>query len=171
VPARVSSAQFVGRAGELGVLDAALARAAAGVSGAVLLGGEAGIGKSRLIAEFERRARESGALVLVGECVDLAGGELPYGPIVAALRPLAAAEAAGGSTALPESARPSLARLWPALADGTPAGGDPTQFGQGQLFEAIHALIAHAASEQPVALVIEDLHWADRSTRDLAGVS
>ncbi|MEA2478254.1 MAG: hypothetical protein QOJ07_176, partial [Thermoleophilaceae bacterium] len=167
MPARVSSVDFVGRARELGVLDAALQRADEGHSGAVLVGGDAGIGKSRLIAEFERRARERGASVLVGECVDLAGGELPYGPIVAALRPLVTSGAAGPLEALHPTARVTLARLWPELAVDGAAGGEPAEFGQGQLFEAIHRLLASASAERPIALVIEDLHWADRSTRDL----
>ena len=164
MPVRVSSVDFIGRADELKAMEAALDRARDGQAGAVLLGGDAGIGKSRLVAEFERRATASGAQVLVGECVDLAGGELPYGPIVAALRPIATPEGPAGS--LPVAARAALSRLWPAIA-ADPGAADPAEFGQGQLFEAIHALIAAAGAERPLALVIEDLQWADRSTRDL----
>jgi DNA-binding NarL/FixJ family response regulator len=156
----------VGRAAELAALDAALARAADGVSGAVLVGGDAGIGKSRLVAEFERRAGEAGAEVLVGECVELAEGELPYGPVVAALRPLIGRMDSGPLASLHPTARTALGRLWPQLAeDGN--GTHTAEFAQGQLFEAVHRLIATAAAERPVALVVEDLHWADRSTRDL----
>ena len=166
VPARVSSPTFIGRAAELAALDAALARAAEGRSTAVLVGGDAGMGKSRLVAEFEQRARSTGAEVLVGECIELAEGELPYGPIVAALRPLVGAAEAGPLESLHPSARTALGRLWPELADfGSEA--QVTEFGQGQLFEAVHRLLATMAAERPVVLVVEDLHWADRSTRDL----
>ncbi len=156
----------MGRAAELAALDAALLRAAGGSSAAVLVGGDAGIGKSRLVAEFERRARAVGAEVLVGECVELAEGELPYGPVVAALRPLIGQVESGPLASLHPSARSALARLWPELADAN-GGAQAAEFAQGQLFEAVHRLIAASAAERPVALVVEDLHWADRSTRDL----
>ena len=166
MPARVSSPSFIGRAEELAALAAALERAAAGQSAAVLLGGDAGMGKSRLVAEFEQRARETGAEVLVGQCVELADGELPYGPVVAALRPLATGAADGPVDALHPGARAALARLWPELSD--PDGGlTGPAFEQGQLFEAVHRLIAAHAAERPLVVVVEDLHWADRSTRDL----
>jgi DNA-binding CsgD family transcriptional regulator/tetratricopeptide (TPR) repeat protein len=166
VPVRVSSVDFIGRAAELAALEAALARAAEGQAGAVLIGGDAGIGKSRLVTEFDRRATAGGARVLVGECVDLAGGELPYGPVVAALRPLVG-DPDGPAASLPPTARTTLSRLWPALAGNAGAAADSPEFGQGQLFEALHDLLARAAADQPVALIIEDLQWADRSTRDL----
>src|SRR4051812_36864794 len=147
VPARVSSPTFIGRAAELAALDAALARAADGQAGAVLVGGDAGMGKSRLVTEFERRAGAGGARVLVGECVDLAGGELPYGPVVAALRPLVSDPDGGPAASLPPTARTTLSRLWPALGRDAPASPDSPEFGQGQLFEALHDLLAEAASE------------------------
>lgn len=77
---------FVGRRSELAALDAVLARAGDGDGSAVLVEGEAGIGKSRLMARLESRARAAGVAVLVGECLPLAGGELAFAPIVAALR-------------------------------------------------------------------------------------
>jgi DNA-binding CsgD family transcriptional regulator len=128
----------------------------------VLLGGDAGMGKSRLVAEFEQRARADGAEVLVGQCVELADGELPYGPVVAALRPLATGTPVD---ALHPGARAALARLWPELGDFDGRAGPA--FEQGQLFEAVHRLIAAHAAERPLVVVVEDLHWADRSTRDL----
>jgi DNA-binding CsgD family transcriptional regulator/tetratricopeptide (TPR) repeat protein len=165
VAARVSSPSFVGRGPELAALDSALARAAAGRSTAVLLGGDAGMGKSRLVAEFEQRADHAGAEVLVGECVELSQGELPYGPIVVALRPLLARAADGPAQTLHPGARAALARLWTDLEVPDVAAG--VEFAQGQLFEAVHRLIAAQAAVRPVALVVEDLHWADHSTRDL----
>ena len=159
---RVSAERFVGRADELTALDAD--------SGLVLIAGDAGVGKSRLVGELERRARAAGKLVLVGECVELAEGELPYAAIVSALRPvLREGEALD---ALSASERRELAPLWPELArrdgaanaaDGAPAS---TGAGQGRVFALLLALLAQLAEERPVVFVVEDLHWADRSTRD-----
>ncbi len=167
MPARVSSAAFVGRGAELATLESGLARVCTGRSTAVLLGGDAGMGKSRLVAEFEDRALAAGAEVLVGECVEMADGELPYGPLVAALRPLVAVSAQdeGPVPELAPGARAALARLWPELAQS--ASPPAVEFAQGQLFEAVHRLLAARAAHAPVALIVEDVHWADRSTRDL----
>jgi predicted ATPase len=79
VVGRVSSERFVGREEYLAALDDV---------GTFLIVGDAGVGKSRLVAELERRAAEKGKLALVGECLELTDGELPYAPIVSALRPV-----------------------------------------------------------------------------------
>ena len=83
---RISSPRLIGRAAELEALEGLLARAASGSGGALLVAGEAGIGKSRLVAELEARARGLDALALLGECVELAEGELAFSPIISALR-------------------------------------------------------------------------------------
>src|ERR1700750_1956570 len=75
---RVARERFVGREGELEALGED--------SGAVVIAGDAGVGKSRLVAELERRAISEGKFVLVGECVELTDGELPYAAVVSALR-------------------------------------------------------------------------------------
>jgi predicted ATPase len=79
---------FVGRAREVEQLERALERAAAGVGTTVLVAGEAGIGKTRLAAELGERARAAGFELLLGRCLDLIGTELPFQPLVEALRPL-----------------------------------------------------------------------------------
>jgi predicted ATPase len=88
---RVTSARVVGRERELAELEAVLADAARGRPSIAFLAGDSGVGKSRLLAEFERRARagDPPARVIGGDCVELGEGELPFAPIVAALRPLA----------------------------------------------------------------------------------
>ena len=121
---RVSSSTFVGRSGELAMLDAALDR----MPTFAFVAGESGVGKSRLVAEFEERAEVP---VLVGHCLELGGTTLPYAPLVEALRP---------------------------LGESVPEGAS-----QAHVFEALLALFERLG---PVALVIEDLHWADPSTRD-----
>jgi hypothetical protein len=84
----VSSPAFVGRSEQLDALVAALDRAEAGEAAAVFIGGEAGVGKTRLVAEFERIARARGARVLAGGCVDVGGSELPYARLLGPLRML-----------------------------------------------------------------------------------
>src|SRR5689334_19699177 len=160
----VSSSVFVGREQELAALEAALARADAGEGSVVLLAGESGIGKSRLIGELTERARASGATVLTGECLELAEGELPFAPIVGALRSL-------GRDQVEELIGPAhdeLARLLPELATGAPqgAGADGAFGSQSRLFEQLLGVLSALGREAPVLLVVEDLHWADRSTRD-----
>ena len=81
-----SGASFVGRGAELGVLGRGLALAGEGTAGTVVVGADAGVGKSRLVAEFRARAADGGACVLAGECVSLGAGVIPYAPLIDALR-------------------------------------------------------------------------------------
>ena len=160
----VSSSVFVGREQELAALEAAVARAGSGEGTVVLLAGESGIGKSRLIGELSERARAGGATVLTGECLELAEGELPYAPIVGALRSLGRDEV----EELIGPAHDELARLLPELAGGTSQDGraDGAFGSQARLFEQLLGILAALGRDAPVLLVVEDLHWADRSTRD-----
>jgi DNA-binding NarL/FixJ family response regulator len=162
---RVSSPTFVGRAEQLASFDQALARASQGDPVVVLVAGESGVGKTRLISECGERAVAAGARVLTGDCVELGEGELPYAPIVGALRDL---QRDLGTEQLVELAGPGgteLGRLLPeAGAAGTAAGDE--EFAQARLFEVLLALLGRLSEQTPLVLVIEDLHWADRSTRD-----
>jgi ATP/maltotriose-dependent transcriptional regulator MalT len=134
-----ASEVFVGRAGELGELERALDATRAGTGAAVLVAGEAGIGKTRLTSELARRARGAGFEVLVGHSIDLVGTELPYQPFAEALRPLGE----------------------PWQADRQAPGS------QLRVFEETLARLTGCAASAPVLLVLEDLHWADTSTLDL----
>jgi DNA-binding CsgD family transcriptional regulator len=162
---RVQSPTFVGRIEELQTLDAALKRAADADPAVVLVGGEAGVGKTRLVAELTARCPADEARVLAGGCVPVGDGALPYAPIVEALRALVGDVGAG---ALRELVGPS----WPELAGLLPAMGDPEadpagQGAQPRLFELLLGLLGRLGEQAPLVLVIEDLHWADSSTRDL----
>ncbi|HXD57901.1 MAG TPA: AAA family ATPase [Thermoleophilaceae bacterium] len=164
----MTSARVVGRGTELAELEAALADSAAGKPSIVFVAGESGVGKTRLLAEFERRARASSppARVIGGDCVELGEGELPYAPLVAALRPLAR-EQDPVVAALPEATRGELGALVPGLA---PARSEPQvrerdDAAQARLFEALLTLFDALGSEGTLLLSIEDIHWADRSTR------
>ena len=86
---RVTSSRLIGRAGELAALEAALSDATDGRPSVAFVAGESGVGKTRLLSELEQRARERDVLTLIGDCVDLGESELPYVPLVSALRPLA----------------------------------------------------------------------------------
>ncbi len=98
--ARIASPVFVGRGEELRRLQAVLDDARSGVVGTVIVGGEAGVGKTRLLAELRAGAESAGFRFLVGGCVDLGDGARPYDPLVAALRPwLKALPPRGRSTA------------------------------------------------------------------------
>ena len=167
---RLSSPVFVGRTRELETLRGAADAAASGGTALVLVGGEAGVGKSRLVAETAGVLRDDGWLVLEGGTVALGDDGLPFGPIVQALRALVRdvdpdriALAAGPTL-------PELARLVPELSivAGDGAGpADQVEWLQTRIFEGILRLLGRLGEGSPVLLVIEDLHWADRSTRDL----
>jgi ATP/maltotriose-dependent transcriptional regulator MalT len=165
MPARVTSDAFIGRRAELAELGAALDRARAGRAELVFLAGESGVGKSRLVSHFTRRAQDDGVRVLWGDCVELGASELPYGAIVSALRPLVR----HGHPVLDElgPARGELAHLLPELGEVGDLRVEPfSGSGQGRLFELLLALLDRLSREAPLVLVLDDLHWADRSTRD-----
>ena len=105
--------------------------------------------------------------VMLGECLPLGDGELPYAPIMAALRSLLRSGDGERVEAWLSSGRSELAVLLPELAhDSDAPESPPGQLSQGRLFEQLLAVLRAAASERPLMLVIEDFHWADRSTRD-----
>jgi DNA-binding CsgD family transcriptional regulator/tetratricopeptide (TPR) repeat protein len=162
VTTRVSSSRLIGRAAELAALEAALADAADGRPSIAFVAGESGVGKTRLLAELVQRAREQDALVLTGDCVDLGESELPYVPLVSALRPLARS----GDPALTGAVRDAVGPLLPGLGAALePAEPGADTGAQARLFEGLLSLLDALGTERPVLLVIEDLHWADRSTR------
>jgi len=165
MPSGEPSPVFVGRDAELALLARALDVAAGGTAGTVLVGGESGAGKSRLIREFAAKAGDR-TLVLVGGCVAVSAAALPYAPITAVLRELVRSRGAAEVAALlPGNQAAELAALLPAFGD-QPAGGDPAMT-RARLFETLLTLVEVLAEERPLTLVIEDAHWADRATGDL----
>jgi predicted ATPase len=112
---RVASPTFVGRIEELELLEAARVRAADGDPAVVLVGGEAGVGKTRLVAELTAHRATDRSRVLVGGCVPVGDGALPYAPIVEAMRVLLTDLGASAVRELVGPSWPELARLLPAL--------------------------------------------------------
>ncbi|MCW3063802.1 MAG: transcriptional regulator, LuxR family, partial [Solirubrobacterales bacterium] len=143
-----------------------MAEAALGAGALAFVAGESGVGKTRLVVELERRVRDGGVRVLRGDCVELGEGELPYAPLVAALRSLART-GDPALDALPAAARSELATLLPEL--GVPAARQRAEEERGaaqlRLFEALLGLLDRLAAAAPLVLILEDIHWADRSTR------
>jgi len=166
---------LVGRADELARLQAHVDRAVDGRPSAVLVAGDAGVGKTRLLDELARRATGRGVRVLTGHCVDLGDVGLPYLPFVDLLRPVVADPGLAPGLA----GHPVLAGLLTGRPDSSldhaDRGGSlarvtlrpPADDGRLQLFEAVAALLAELAADTPLLVVLEDLHWADRSSRDL----
>ncbi|WP_255371872.1 AAA family ATPase [Cellulosimicrobium sp. CUA-896] len=155
-------APFVARGPELDQLAAAVERARRGEPGVVLVGADAGVGKTRLLTRAAELAADGGAAVVWSHCVDLGEVGLPYLPFTEALTTLRAAHEAVDATV---AARPALARLLDATL---PAAGEQSQGERLQLFESIAAALAASGSAQaPLVLVVEDLHWADPSSRDV----
>jgi DNA-binding CsgD family transcriptional regulator/tetratricopeptide (TPR) repeat protein len=168
MPGRLVSPTLIGRDAELESLAAALDRAEEGRPVHVLLAGEAGVGKSRLVAEASRHAAGRGFRVLAGGCADIGDGGIPYGPLVEVLRAVQRELSEDDLGPVLGPARGDLARLLPALGPA-PLVPSPTESVQPRLLDALLGVLTRLAAEQPLLLIVEDLHWADPATRDAIG--
>lgn len=160
----------IGRVLGLGQADLELG-AARSQRQAVVLGGDAGVGKSRLLAELGQQATDLGWRVLVGHCLDFGEEALAYLPFTEML-----GRADDGITQAAAD-HPAIARLLPGHrmhgrqepVAAPEVGVDPGGSGTGRrvLFEAVHATLSALGARQPTLVIVEDVHWADPSTRDL----
>lgn len=156
---------FVGRERELDQVRASMAEATAtrGLQ-CTLIAGEPGIGKTRLAAEFASEVHEQGALVLYGRCDEEPA--VPYQPFVDALRRWIAALDHAHRAGLPQAAH--LMHLIPELgAVAAPPPREDPEIQRYRFFEAVASVLAHAASGGSLALILDDLHWADQPTVQL----
>ena len=142
-------------------MDQALQRALGGEPVTLVLGGEAGVGKSRLIGELVSRARAAGARALVGGCVELDGGGIPLAPLVDMLRALAAELPDDDLDALLWPARARLVGWFPNLRTGAPPRCRTTPTHRGS-WSCCSAWSVELVAERPLLLVVEDVQWADR---------
>ena len=161
---------LVGRERELAELDRAWAAAAAGAGSVALVRGEAGIGKTRLVAELARRAAAAGALVASSAALDL-GGSAPLSLWAELIRELLPAlPAPPADSPWPEDLAVLASELPGHFARaGAPASVVAPDLQRTRLFEAVVALLAWAARERPVLVVLEDVHASDRPSLELAG--
>ncbi|KQV07405.1 helix-turn-helix transcriptional regulator [Leifsonia sp. Root112D2] len=185
----VASPAMIGRESDLESLNQELAASLGGLSRGVVIGGEAGIGKTRLFEEFAASAARK-AFVLVGRCVDLGADSQPYAPIAAVLRSLAAAleregrehvadeapAASGersetgmsaGMTMLLDAAGPGRAGLAALLPELTGTESESQRIGAERLYELVAVLLETVSHQHPLLVMIEDIHWADAATLDL----
>lgn len=168
-----SSPVIVGRDEELNRIARALEVAASGRPVLVVIRGEAGIGKSRLVREAIERARAAGSPILHGACLELGGDGLPYLPLVEALRGIVRDTPPARLGELLGPARSDLAALLPDLAAPGSAGDAPSSAphdsaaDRARLFERLLGFLGRLGAETPALAVVEDVHWIDPSTRDL----
>jgi predicted ATPase len=159
------TAVMVGREPELGHLSAALARASAGEAQVVVVRGEAGIGKTRLVRELIGNVPDD-VVVAFGHAVPFSGGPLPYGVAGDLMRSLVrevhvkAVEDALGTRAV------EVAPLVPRLGSN-PGSNANAQLDRLALYAATQDLLAELSADRLLLLVLEDLHWADESSLDL----
>lgn len=165
-----TAAPFVGREEELATLQSHWQRAQAEKGGLVLISGEAGVGKTRLVAELTDRLRWQGARVLTGRCYEFER-TLPYQPFAEALRGSLPTLTADRLTGLPRRVLGEVARLVPELGERdpelTPAAVGHSGQEQARLFDGLARFLAHWSTQEALLLILEDLHWAGQSTLQL----
>ena len=166
-PALLERTPFVGRESERAELRRLLDQAARGQGTLVMIGGEPGVGKTRLAEELTAEARQRGMTALIGHCYEMEGAP-PYIPFVEMLE-------AGARVFPPEALRdalgesaPEVAKLMPELRRLFPDIPSPPELPPEQerryLFNGMREFLARAARPQGIVLVLDDLHWADDST-------
>ncbi|HEY6960135.1 MAG TPA: AAA family ATPase [Candidatus Limnocylindria bacterium] len=155
----------VGRAAETARFDAALAAAIGGAGQTVVLGGEAGVGKTKFVREAQEHASARGARVLVG-LTHQSDGTLPYGPFVSAIRSGFHGLDRDELGRVLQRSAPDLAELFPELGKMESAAA-PSGVERHRLSVAFQHLFRAFARETPVLVVLEDLHWADETSLEL----
>ena len=155
MPVTSGTPLLLGRERDVAELDEALGLAAQGSPQTLLVGGDAGIGKTTLVADLERRAAGLGFTVATGHGLDIEAG-MSFAPVVEAVRALLTGIDDLGS-------RPSARRMLTLLDPEAPRSREALQ-----VLDDLTAVVLEAAAAGPVLLVLEDMHWADRSTQDFA---
>lgn len=155
---------LIGRDAELAKIDAAIAAGLGGRGGFVAIVGDAGAGKSRLLAEVCRRAEARGGEVRIGRCFEGHGGQV-FWPWVQVFRSFAAARSEADLASALQGEAGDIARLTAAVAaaDRDASPGDP-EVQRARLLDSVVAVLRRAAATRPLLLAFDDLHWADNAT-------
>ena len=161
------ASEFIGRRQEMAVLSAALADALAGKGQLVMISGEPGIGKTRLVQQAAAHAASSGFQVLSGWCYEH-GGAPPYWPFAQPIRHYIAAADLHQLRSQIGTGGPEIAEIVPELREklpdlGIPQAADPDQ-ARFRLFDSVATFLKNASQSQPMVFVVDDLHWADESS-------
>jgi predicted ATPase len=149
---------IVGPGSQLAALDALLARVAAGQGRVVLIAVEAGVGKSRLVAEARSRPAGHGFAMLAGHCFE-SDRAVPFAPLADMLRAFGAAGPESGDAL--DSATPQLAALMPERVSLPAAPAADAAQDRWRATQAFARFVAETAGRVPLLLVVEDLHWSD----------
>lgn len=160
---RMTSSVLVGRTGIVEQLRAAFDATRSGDTRHVVIGGEAGVGKTRMLIEARSVAEGQGMRVLAGGCVSMGEAGLPFAPYTEILRTLMAEEGTAAVTALAGRAAPDLSQLVRAIGSGAPPP-QQEQWAQTRLYEALLELFRRLAARAPLVIFLEDMHWADAGT-------
>lgn len=161
---RLSSPVLVGRDEELARLTSVWEAACQGRPSLALVGGDAGVGKTRLLESVTATVEQGGGRVLRGGCIDVGDGGLPFAALIDALRGLTQHEDAARLPELLGPARRQLARLVPALGSDATEGEPPSPV---IVLQSTLDALGRLGGSSPVLFLVEDIHWADRSTLDL----
>jgi DNA-binding NarL/FixJ family response regulator len=161
-----STTSMVGRAADLDQLRTLIGLGnSAPNSQVVLLAGDAGVGKTRLLTELGQQAGGAGWRVVKGHCLDFGDSAPPYLPFSEVFSSIASDYPALAASVI--RAFPALASLVPARSGLDGGTGAPPRMEPSDLFEAVHAGLTQIAGSAPLLVVVEDLHWADHSTREM----
>ncbi|MDE9366698.1 AAA family ATPase [Luteipulveratus sp. YIM 133132] len=160
-PLPESDRPLVGRTDELA--DLTTRAVESGTPSLTLLGGDAGVGKTRLLTALTGRAQDAGARVLLGHCLDLGDSSAPYLPVAEMFARLAQDDHQLAQRIVAD--RPLLGSVLPEFYRRDVPADLPRD--RGSFFDAVHMVLEELAETTPVVAVIEDAHWADRSTREL----
>jgi len=169
MPPAIDADLFVGREREMAELTTALDGALVGQGGIAMLAGEPGIGKTRLIEELATLAGNRGALVVLGACYE-GGSAPPYWPWTQVIRSLvtepsdAVLKSLGPRAGVIAELVPEIVNLFPDLERAPVVDPEQARF---RLFDSVASFLSEIAISQPMVVVLDDLHWADRSTLDL----
>ncbi len=165
-PDRSSTHPLQGRTRELASLADWVGLSGATPARAVLLAGDAGVGKTRLLTELVASAEAAGWRTMIGHCLDFGDSALPYLPFSELVGRLASD--APDQVAAVAEAHPAIGALAPGRRMLSGVGKvQADDIDRAELFEAVHGAIDLFAESSRVLVVIEDVHWADQSTRDL----